>query len=241
MSATVLKPVPAERVGGERANMLGRPKIDLRLGNPSPDVSSSYIPSLLPGDRRRAVWWRGRIQFETLSILMVDKDVVSIREDEPGFRWTDGFAHYVLRPKFVVGRRDGSRNVVAVNWARDVVEHRLLTALAHAKSAARQAGYDDIEVWTDVQTRRPGRLANAEMLYGAAVGKFDPVLLETLRAAAHRAGGPVSIRALRLACGRPDEALRAAFRLVWDGDLARADPDGLISDDTVVTASSLTR
>lgn len=239
MPATIPKGVMPERVGARRAAMLGRPKVDIRLGNPSPDVASGTIPSILPGDRKRGVWWRGRLQGEVLSILMADRDTVSIREDAPGFRWTDGFAHHVLRPHFVVGRKDGSLSVVAVNWACDVVAHRLICALAHAKPAALEAGYSGIEQWTDIQTRRPGRLENASVLHGAASQRSDPELLEAIRVVAHREGGPLTIGALRLACGRPDYAFKAILRLIWDGDLVRADPVRLIDDASVVTAASL--
>lgn len=218
--------------------MVGRPRVAIRLGNPSSEVSSGSIPSIKPGDAARRIWWRGVLEKEMLLVLMADRGVVSCDGEAAPFRWTDRFAHYDFRPQYVVTRADGVPRIVALNWGSDVLAYGLVEVLSHVKTAARREGYGGIELWTDVQIRRHGLLSDASLLYGAANDRGDTPLIESLRVAAHRAGGKVTVGELRRAVGFHDDALRAVARLIWDGELARCDPTQPIDDSATVVARS---
>lgn len=206
-----------------RARRIGRREKPIRLGNPSKRISSGLSPVTMHTYHAEQVWFEGKLEQELLVQLAVRADTAAIEQDVPPFEWSDGRRWFTYRPRFCVRRTNGSAALIEVSWAAKAEKLGLREVLGLVEPFARAAGYSCIELYTDVQIRRPARLANAYLIRRAASQPPDAALLERIIDRAHAAGVPVLGARLVDGLAAGPSALLAVARLVVDGMLKPVD------------------
>ena len=219
---------PSRKDGGRpsmayRARRIGRRETPIRLGNPSKRISSGLSPVTMHNYHADQVWFEGKLEQELLVQLAVRDDTVAIEQDVPPIEWSDGSRWFTYRPRFCVRRKNGTAALIEVGWAADASWLGLREVLGLVEPFAKAAGYSCIELYTDVQVRRPARLANAYLLRRAASQPPDIALLERITDRAYAAGAAVDGRQLVAGLADGPSALLAVARLIFDGVLKPAD------------------
>ena len=220
----------------------GRNAVPIRLSNPSACKSSGLVDSILPTDSRPAYWFEGVLQREALTILQTEGNVAWIREDAPGFRWTDGKSWHDYRPTLVAGRPNGDKDIVEIQWA--ALAEKLGTARLiekYVQPFALKVGYSSVSLWTDVEIRDPVRIANAALLHSTAKDRPDTRLVDRLLGCLRDAPEGQRVVDLLGRAGTGTQAFRTVAHLVWRGDVEIWPAGALISPKAIVRPGSKPR
>jgi hypothetical protein len=214
-----------------RARQIGRRETPIRFGNPSKRISSGMSPVTMHNYHADQVWFEGKLEQELLVQQAVRDDTVAIEQDVPPIEWSDGSKWFTYRPRFCVRRKNGTTALIEVSWAAKASRLGLREVLGLIEPFARAAGYSCIEFYTDVQIRKPARLANSYLLRRAASHPPDIALLERIADRADEAGAPVEGALLIAGLADGPSALLAVARLIFEGVLKPVDTSARITLD----------
>jgi hypothetical protein len=210
-----------------------------RVQNRAVDWVSGYFPSGKPAMDFRMVRYDGMPSRECILTFESDPKVIAYWEKPGGFRWTDGYCWRDYDPDYAVDLADGRRIAVEVRPSYRVAKTRFLEKLPHIRRhAISEAGYDDLELWTEVEIQVQPRLANAALIASERTFVFSEEEEHRMRLAARRIGGRATVRQLRAAFGFGERSFRAVIRLVALGELVVERPDLPLDDNAIVAAAN---
>lgn len=216
--------------GNHRPRHVGRPEPSRPLATGRRDCFTGEFPSGKPAMDYRMVAYEGLLVREFMALLEADGNVPSYREAPEEFRWFDGLRRRGCRCHVAVSLADGRAVAVLVHHADYVDKKGLRSLLPFIADGAAEAGYDDLELWTECEIHAGNALANAFLVASENSFVVDEEPLHMMRATVDRLGGRARVRDLRLSSGLGERAFRAVVKLVALGDLVPVDPAAILDD-----------
>jgi hypothetical protein len=217
-----------------RARHMGRSVATRKVVTYRSGHFTGYVPSTKNG---RMIQYESILERDFIQLIEADRDVVSYSEQPTPLEWSDGYEFFKTTFDFCVERSDGRRYLVEVKPLSKVIKYRLDLLYGFARAAAKEAGYDEFELWTDRELKAMPRLLNAELQVASATTFEDESCLLTMLSTAselRRRSDRTTVREMRAASNLGHAAYWAVIRMVARGQLVPLDPTAPLDDSAVL-------
>jgi hypothetical protein len=218
-----------------RAKKMGRSIATRKVVTYRSGHFTGYVHSV---KNNRMIQYESILERDFIQLAESDRGVAAYSEQPIPLEWTDGYETFRTTFDFRVERSDGRRYLVEIKPLSKVVKYRLDLLYGFARAAAKEAGYDDFELWTERELKAMPRLLNAELLVaGDTTFEDESFLLAALSAASdlRRSSDRTTVRAMRVASNLGEGAYWAVIRMVARGQLIPVDPAAPLDDNAVLT------
>lgn len=217
-----------------RAMHIGRSDASRKVVTYRSGHFTGFVPSRKNKDM---VQYESILERDYIMLLEADGDVARYTEQPAAIEWSDGVDFHTTTFDFCVTLSSGKRYLVEVKPLAKVVKYGLDELYGYARAAAKDQGYDDLELWTDRELKAEPRLLNA-VLVASATTTFESAdvqlaLLTAIREI-RRITSRVTVRELRAASKLGDAAYWAIVRMVARGQLIPAHRTAPLDDTAVL-------
>lgn len=194
-----------------RARHMGRSVATRKVVTYRSGHFTGYVPSM---KNDRMVQYESILERDFTQLLEADGEVAGYSEQPTPLEWTDGYEFFKTTFDFCVQRHDGRRYLVEVKPLSKVRKYRLDLLYGFARAAAKQAGYDEFELWTDRELKAMPRLLNAELQVAAATTFEDQSVLLTMLSTAselRRVSDRTTVREMRAASNLDNQPIGRSY------------------------------
>jgi hypothetical protein len=230
-----------EMAAVNRAGRMGRSVSSRQVVNYRSGHFTGYVPSL---KNNRMIQYESILERDYIMLIEADLDVVAYSEQPEALKWSDGKAFYMTTFDFCVTTSVGKEYLVEIKPLAKVIKYQLDVLYGYARAAAKNQGYDDLELWTDRELKAAPRLLNAELVAAGATtfeSAETEIALLTAISAIRRISDRATVRELRAASNLGAAAYWAVIRMVARGQLIPVDRTAALDDRAVLMFASLKR
>ncbi|MVT52592.1 hypothetical protein GPL17_19100 [Bradyrhizobium yuanmingense] len=221
-----------------RARFMGRSVATRKVVTYRRDNFTGFVPSRKNG---RVIQYESLLERDYIQLLEADPGVVAYSEQPTPLKWSDGVSSYETTFDFCVVSNLSGKYLSEVKPLSKVIKHRLHVQYGYAREAAKEQGYDDLELWTEREIRAFPRLSSAELVVSGETSfeAMDAQLaLLSAIGSIRRLSDCATIRELRAASNLGAVAYWEIIRMVARGQLIPVDKAALLDDRAVLRFAS---